>query len=105
MSLAKTQHDASDGMRRAIALLTYQAEWAWFQKRHAHLVVQEAVKHCGSQATLAARAGVTKTCVSEAMKPHSKIRPVNFLRIVAAVYPMEARLIEAELKDIERMKG
>jgi hypothetical protein len=103
--ISKTQDKAADGMRRAIALLTYEAEWAWFQKTQAHIVVQEAVKHCGTQAALAARAGVTRTSVSEGMKPGSIIKPKTFLRIVAAVYPMEARLIEAELKDIERMKG
>lgn len=105
MSLSKVQNEAADGMRRAIALLTYQAEWSWFQKRHAHIVVKEAVKHCGNQAALAARAKIPKTAVSEGMKHGSIIKPEKFLHIVAAVYPMEARLIEAELKDIERMKG
>ena len=97
------RNNLEDGIRRAVARLTYESEWEWFLKRHSCDVLTRAVEHSPCQNEICNATGVTSSSLSACRKGVTKLKPRNYLKIIAHVYPEYAKLIEAELRDIERL--
>ena len=97
------RYNLEDGIRRATALMTYESEWLWFVKRHAPGVIQRAVDHSQSAKELSYRSGVCSSAISNLRKGISLIKPIQYYKIINSVYPEYGKIIEAEMKDIERL--
>jgi|TARA_R110002020_G_scaffold16546_13_gene58421 hypothetical protein len=101
---ARERRDLEDGIRRATALQTYQSEWAWFVKRRSSEIIQRALEHTpGSAKQFSYEIGMSSSTISSLRKGISKLRPEQYYKIIKQVYPEYANLIEAELRDIERL--
>ena len=101
---ARERYDIENGMRRAIARLTYEAEWEWFLKRHSCDILNRAVEHSKSANDICYGVGMNGGSFSANRKGISKLKPLRYLKVIAFVYPEYAKLIEAELRDIERLE-
>ena len=101
---ARERRDLEDGIRRATALLTYRAEWAWFQKRRSCDILIRAIEHSKSAKELSYLTGIASGSITQLKKGITKMKPEQYFKIIAKVYPEYAKLIEAELRDIERLE-
>ncbi len=99
----RERYNLEDGLRRATALMTYQSEWEWFVKRHSSDVIQRAVDHFSSAKQLSYESRVSSGTISNLRKGMVKLRPCQYFKIIGAVYPEYGKIIEAEMRDIERL--
>ena len=101
---ARERRDIEDGIRRATALLTYQAEWEWFQKRRSCDILLRAIEHSKSAKELSYLTGIASGSLTQLRRGITKMKPDQYFKIIKAVYPEYAKIIEAELYDIERLR-
>lgn len=100
---ARERYDIENGTRRAIAWLTYEAEWEWFNKRHSRAILERAIEHSKSAKDLSYQLGISSSAITQIKRGLSKMKPERYLKIIKVVYPEYAKIIEAELYDIERL--
>lgn len=102
---AVERRDIEDGIRRAVALETYKAEWDWYDKRKAVRFVNKAIEHSGtSKKQLSYKTGIASATFSNLCRGLVTLNPNQFFKIVRCVYPEYAAIVEAEQADIERLR-
>jgi|DEB0MinimDraft_6_1074348.scaffolds.fasta_scaffold57586_2 hypothetical protein len=102
---AVERRDIEDGIRRAVALETYTAEWDWYDKRKAVRFVNKAIEHSGtSKKQLSYQTGISSSSFTNLSRGIVHLRPSHFFKIVRCVYPEYAAIVEAEQADIERLR-
>ena len=67
-------------------------------------VMKECLKKTGSLVEMKYLSGVHTTGISSSIKGTTKMSATNYLKIIKAVYPEHAKMIEAELRHIERLR-
>lgn len=98
------QKDIEDGIRRAVAFATYESVWDWFSSYKSGEVIKYCIEKVGSKTELKYRTGVPPGSIHGYANGTTKITPKRYLKIIKEVFPERAKHIEAELRDIERLR-
>ncbi|MBV72499.1 MAG: hypothetical protein CMH52_14335 [Myxococcales bacterium] len=100
----RERQDVEDGMRRAVARLTYEAEWEWFLKRRSCDILKRCIEHSRSRNDICYGIGINNSSFTTNVRGTSKLKPERYLKVIGYVYPEYKKLIAAELRDIERLE-